>query len=453
MPTQITIPNAWTPRDYQRPLWDYLEHGGKRAVAIWHRRGGKDSMSLNWTACAAFQRVGVYWHMLPTAKQGRKVVWDAIDKQGRRVIDQVFPEAVRKSTNSQEMRIELINGSIWQVVGSDNYDSLVGSNPVGVIFSEYSVANPAAWDFMRPILAENEGWAVFIYTPRGKNHGYELYSMAEGNPSWYSQILRLDESGAYPLNVVEEERKAGMPEEMIEQEFFCSFEAAVMGAYYGKLIRQLELDDRVTGVPWAPEVEVHTAWDLGMDDMTAIWFYQIVGREIRIIDYYENNGEALQHYVAAIKSKPYVYGRHYLPHDVKVRELGTGRSRQETLQKLGLRADIVPRLSVEDGIQAVRNILPRCWFDKKATKQGREALSLYRAEYDERYRTYKARPVHDWTSHASDAFRYLAVALRESRGELVLTNQVAQMDYDPFNHGDSFRAGEQANNDYDPLGG
>ena len=449
---EITIPNHWTPRDYQRPLWDYMEHGGKRAVAIWHRRAGKDSMSLNWTACAAFQRVGVYWHMLPTAKQARKVVWDSIDKQGRRVIDQVFPEALRKSTNAQEMRIELINGSIWQCVGSDNYDSLVGSNPVGVIFSEFSVANPAAWDFMRPILGENEGWAVFIYTPRGKNHGHKLYVMAEENPSWFAQMLRLDESGAYPLEVVEEDRKAGMPEPMIEQEYFCSFEAAVLGAYYGKLIRQLELDDRVTGVPWAPEVEVHTAWDLGMDDMTAIWFYQMVGKEVRIIDYYENHGESPQHYVATLKSKPYVYGRHYLPHDVKVRELGTGKSRQETLQKLGLRADIVPRLAVEDGIQAVRNILPRCWFDKKATLKGREALSLYRSEYDEKYQTYKARPVHDWTSHASDAFRYLAVALREHTSNTGLDRQVAQMDYDPFNHNETFRHGKQGGNDYDPLG-
>lgn len=221
---EVEIPNEWNPRKYQRPLWKYLCQGGKRAVAIWHRRAGKDSLSLNWTAKAMLKRVGVYWHMLPLNTQARKVVWDAIDKKGRRVIDQVFPLPLRKSVNSQEMKIELWNGSIWQCVGSDNYNALVGSNPVGVVFSEYSLADPAAWDFIRPILAENDGWALFIYTPRGQNHGYTLYNNAIA-AGWFAQVLTVEDTKAIDLSVIDDERRAGMPEAMIQQEFYCSFDA------------------------------------------------------------------------------------------------------------------------------------------------------------------------------------------------------------------------------------
>lgn len=222
--SEILIPNGWNPRDYQRPLWKALNSGVKRAVAIWHRRAGKDSLSLNWTVKAMLQRVGVYWHMLPLNTQARKVVWDAIDKQGRRVIDQVFPLPLRKSVSSAEMKIELWNGSIWQCVGSDNYNALVGSNPVGVVFSEYSLADPEAWDYLRPILAENGGWALFIYTPRGKNHGYRLYNTAL-SAGWFVQKLTVADTKAIPLAAVEDERRAGMSESKIQQEFYCSFEA------------------------------------------------------------------------------------------------------------------------------------------------------------------------------------------------------------------------------------
>lgn len=224
MANEILMPNDWNPRDYQRPLWKYLSSGGKRAVAIWHRRSGKDSLAINWTAKSMLERVGVYWHMLPLNTQARKVIWDGIDKKGRRVIYQAFPPEIIKSVNSQEMKLELINGSIWQCVGSDNYDALVGGNPVGVVFSEYSIANPAAWDFIRPILAENGGWALFIYTPRGHNHGYTLYNQAK-QAGWFCQILTVEQTKAIPLSAVDEERQAGMSEAMISQEFYCSFEA------------------------------------------------------------------------------------------------------------------------------------------------------------------------------------------------------------------------------------
>lgn len=224
---QICIPNAWNPRPYQRRLWDYFAKGGRRAVAVWHRRCGKDSLALNLEASKALtERVGVYWHMLPLNTQARKVIWDGVDRYGRRMIDQAFPKELRQSTNDQEMKIVFKNGSVWQCVGSDNYDALVGSNPVGVVFSEYSVTPKAAtaWDYIRPILAENGGWALFIYTPRGHNHGYALYNQAKA-AGWFTELLTVDDTKAIPAEAVEEERRAGMSEAMIQQEFFCSFEA------------------------------------------------------------------------------------------------------------------------------------------------------------------------------------------------------------------------------------
>ena len=214
------MPNDWDCMDHQCDIWNYLDNGGKRAVAVWHRRAGKDSTSLNYTATEAMENVGVYWHMLPTQKQARKVVWDGIDRSGRRMIDQVFPKEIRKAKREQEMQLELKSGSIWQLCGSDNYDSLVGANPKGVVFSEWSLCDPKAWDFIRPILAENGGWAIFIYTARGKNHGYTMAQMAKANPSWHYSCLTVDDtkrpdgSPVITQEAIQEDRDSGMSEDM-----------------------------------------------------------------------------------------------------------------------------------------------------------------------------------------------------------------------------------------------
>lgn len=413
---RIRIPNGWSPREYQLPLWSYLENGGKRAAVVWHRRSGKDSTSLNWTATDAIQNVGTYWHMLPEARQARKVVWDAIDKEGRRVIDQAFPPEIRDGkANDVEMRIRLKNGSVWQCVGSDNYNSLVGANPRGVVFSEFSIAKPAAWDFVRPILAENGGWALFIYTPRGENHGFELYEIAKHNKDWFAQILTVEDTKSIPLSVIEDERKSGMPEEMVQQEYYCSFTAALVGSYYGKLVN--DAAPRIKEVPYDDTIPVHTFWDLGIGDSTSIWFAQFANNEIRVIDFYENHGESLEHYAAVLAAKPYRYADDWVPHDAKVRELGTGRTRVETLGKLGRRPRLVPDHKLEDGINAVRVIFPQVYFDEINTRQGLKALKHYQKQWDEDNRCYKDKPHHDWTSHAADAFRYLAISYRELRPE------------------------------------
>ncbi len=403
MSQTIRLPNKWRPRDYQLPLWSAMERGCTRAVAVWHRRAGKDATSLHWTTVAAMQRVGVYWHMLPTLAQGRKVIWDGIAKDGTRVLDAWPAELITKRRND-EMKIELANGAIWQVVGSDNYNSLVGSNPVGVVFSEYSLADPAAWDFIRPILAENGGWALFIFTPRGRNHGHGLYQMARDDPDWHCSLLTVDDTGALPEGAVEAERRAGMSEEMIRQEFFCSFEAPLFGAYYAAEMLAAEKDGRIGGVPYDSHVPVETWWDLGIGDSTAIWFVQRVGKELHAIDYYEASGEPLAHYAHVIQDRGYVYGEHVFPHDVRARELISGKTREEALDSLGLTVSTVAIHRVEDRIEAVRSALAGAWFDAKKCERGIEALRQYRKEYDEAHKTFRTKPVHDWASHGADAF-------------------------------------------------
>lgn len=361
-------------------------------------------------------RRGVYWHMLPEAKQGRKVVWDGIDIQGRRIIEQVFPWELRARTNSVDMKIELKCGSLWQVVGSDNYNSLVGANPVGIVFSEFSVAKPSAWDFLRPILRENGGWAIFIYTPRGRNHGYDLYQTAQA-AGWFCETLTVDDTGIVSPEAIEEERRTGMRAEMIEQEYFCSFDSANVGSYYGEWLGKLRAEGRHTDVPYDAAHEVHTAWDLGYADDTAIWFFQIVGKEIHIIDYYCASGKGIEHYVEILSDKPYKYAKiHWLPHDAKAQQLAAnGKTIQQQLFSLGIHTAIVPQVSLQNGIEAARATLPRCWFDKTRCKDGFEALQLYRREWDDDRKVFKDTPYHDWTSHAADAFRYLSLVWEEAR--------------------------------------
>lgn len=415
--TVVRLPNGWRPRPYQMRLWRYLERGGKRAVAVWHRRAGKDEVGLHRTAVAAFERVGVYWHMLPEAAQARKAIWEAVNPHtGLRRIDEAFPEAVRADTRSTDMFIRFVNGSTWQVVGSDNFNSLVGSPPVGIVFSEYSLAKPSAWDFLRPILAENGGWALFIYTARGRNHGHALYEVAKSNPSWFAELLTVDDTRAIGPEVIAEERASGMSEDMIQQEYYCSFEAAIPGSYYGHLINAAEREGRIGDFPHDPRRLVHTCWDLGWSDDTAIWFYQVYPDGLRWIDYYAAHGQPVEHYAEALHARPYRYGDHWVPHDAKPKTLASGgRSIVEQAFACGLNMRLTPNLGVQDGIQAVRLMLPRCWFDAEKCKDGIEALRQYHREWDQDRRAFKDSPAHDWSSHAADAFRYGAVAYRAVR--------------------------------------
>ena len=361
------------------------------------------------------ERVGNYWHMLPKANQARKAIWEAVNPHtGKRRIDEAFPLEIRETTREQEMLIRFRNGSTWQVVGSDNYNQLVGSSPVGIVFSEYSLSDPSAWDYLRPILAENGGWALFIYTARGKNHGYTLHRVASHNPDWFCQVLTVDDTGAVSKEAIEAERAGGMSEDMIQQEFYCSFEAANPGAYYGKQMQQAWKEGRVGRVPIEPGIPCETWWDLGIDDSMSIWITQTVVREIRCVHYYENSGEGLAHYVNYLgewaQKREVRFLRHGMPHDIEVRELGTGKSRKEVCERqLGLKPIVVsPQIALEDGIEQVRRLLPQCWFDEHECARGISALTEYSKEWDDKAKVFAPRPSHNWASHGSDAFRTMA---------------------------------------------
>jgi phage terminase large subunit len=413
----ISLPNQWSAREYQKPFFRaVLQDGIKRACMVWHRRAGKDSASVNLLAVLSQMRVGTWWHCLPSFQQGRRVVWEGIDRQGRRIIEQAFPDALVESKNETNMAIKLRNGSIYQVVGSDNFDALVGTNPVGVVFSEYSLADPRAWDYVRPILAENDGIAIFIYTPRGKNHGYHLYNMARTNPSWFCELLTVNDTQAIPMTVVEEERAAGMPEDLIRQEFYCDFTAAVVGSYYADLLQALADRGGIYNFDYSLE-GINTHWDIGISDSTAIWFWKVgPDGQTQIIDTYEAHGLPISHYVEVIKNKPYKYVRHWLPHDAQARTLATGTSIMEQLRDLGMPIAISPKLSIEDGIQAARAVLMSdIEFHKKNCQKGLDALEQYRREYDEGTKVFKKTPLHDWSSHFADAFRYLAISVRAAK--------------------------------------
>jgi hypothetical protein len=427
----INIPHDWKPRVYQEKLWNYLENGGTRAVAVWHRRAGKDLLSINWTLSSMMQRRGLYWHLFPTYQQGRKIVWDGFTRDGRGFLDHFPPELVANRNNTA-MRVELKTGSIYQVVGTDNCDALVGANPVGVVFSEYSLQDPKAWDLIRPILAENGGWALFIFTARGRNHGYDLVNMAKDNAKWFCEVLSVDKTGAIPMSVVDDERASGMPEELIQQEYFCSFDAPLVGAYYGDGMAKALQEKRIAKIPWEPRIPVCTAWDLGVGDSTCIWFFQIFGHEIRLIDFYENNGEGLPHYIKVLKEKDYIYDKHYAPHDIEVRELTSGKARIEVARSLGIKFTVVKQHSIEDGIDCVRSIFNRCWFDVDRCERGIEALRQYRKDFDEKKRVFRDKPLHDWSSHAADAFRYLAWGLRNKPTITEKRQQHAIADYNIF---------------------
>jgi phage terminase large subunit len=395
-------------------------------VCVWHRRAGKDDVCLHWTAVAAQQRPGNYWHMLPEAAQARKAVWDAVNPHtGLKRIDEAFPKEIRKRTRDHEMFIEFVNGSVWQVVGSDNYNSLVGSPPVGVILSEWSLANPKAWAYLRPILAENGGWAAFIYTSRGKNHGWSTYETARKSPEWFAQKLTASETGVFTHQQLERERAEYISDygetegdAFFEQEYFCSFDAAILGAVYGGWISKAEKAGRVTSVPYDPGLPVHTAWDLGYDDSTAIWWWQIAHKEVRVIDYYESSGQDIGHYCQVIAERPYRYegSYHYVPHDAGHKLLAAGgRSIVMQAWDFGLKMHVVPATSQQNGIEAARKTLNVCWFDDEKTAEGREALKQYRFGYDDAKRILSSTPVHDWTSHAADAFEIIGQVWREVR--------------------------------------
>jgi len=425
MARTLTLPNNWTPRPHQlevlQALDGFVDAQGKpipgtkkkRAFLVWHRRAGKDSFAMNYTAKEAEQHVGQYYHMLPTATQAREVVWNGINKEtGIRYIDQAFPVELRKRTLDNEMLIEFKRGSIWKAVGSDNYDRLVGTNPLGMTFSEWSLSDQRAYDYMSPILVENDGWAIFIGTPRGRNFFYDQYERIKNNPRWFCSLKTIVDTGLVSMQKIQEEREEGKPEERIQQEYFCSFDASNVGAIFDKWVEALHQAGKLATVPYDPRFPVETCHDIGHRDAHAIWFIQRIDKEICAIDYHEARGHDLKSVIKVLHQRPYVYSRHIFPHDMNKHEFGAGATISEQARQLGLHHVVAPKLSEEEGIEHTRVLLPRMRIDAVKCRRGIQALRAYHYEEDGREEgeklVLKSKPKHDWSSHGCKALQYYA---------------------------------------------
>lgn len=416
-------------------------------MALWHRRAGKDLVAMNWTVRSAFQRPGLYWHVLPTYEQGRKIVWNGMTGAGRRFLDH-WPPGTIKRRRDDMMLVETIplgphqDGSIWQVVGTDDPDRLVGANPVGCVFSEYSIQNPRAWDLVRPILNENGGWALFIYTARGRNHGFDMFTEAMDNPNWFAELLTVDDTakpatdpmtgkelvgpdgGPIMVPVVTEDdinddRRMGMPEEVVLQEYWNSFDAPLVGSYYSAEMSQAQEDGRIGDVPWNPNLRVETWWDIGIGkrDANAVWFVQETEDGwLNCIDYEEGTGKGFPAWVKILEAKPYTYSMHIAPHDFNHKEYMGGHKRIDVARRqFDMEFTLAPKTEVSgfspDGINAVRAELHRCRFNARLCKQGIEALRQYSKKVDAKKQNrvsdiiFSDTPNHNWASHGADAFR------------------------------------------------
>jgi hypothetical protein len=396
---------AYKPREQQLAIHELMD--SKRfGVVVAHRRMGKTVSAINHLIKDALlnqKEAPRYAYIAPTYGQAKRVAWDYLVK---------YAEPLGGTSNISELRVDFWGRRI-QLFGSDNPETLRGQYFDGVILDEIGDQNPKIWtDVCRPSLVDRQGWCLFIGTPKGHNHFKELRDRAKTDDGWGLLEFKASETGV----VDDEELKAAkheMGEDKYRQEFECSFDAAVEGSYYGQILNELEEKKHMQEIPREELSRTFTAWDLGMGDSTSIWVAQLVGSEVRLIDYYENHGVGLDHYVKWIKDNDYLKAEHILPHDVRVRELGTGKSRMEMLEEAGLEVKIAPRMGLDDGIQAVRRLLPRCWFNVPQVQIGLNCLRNYRRDYDEKRKIFYERPLHDWSSHGSDSFRYLALGLDE----------------------------------------
>ena len=425
---QIKIP--YKPRDLQAEMHKDLKRWN---VLVMHRRFGKTVFAVNHMIKHALTcplprpRVAL---VAPTFTQAKRISWDYVKYYAGVIPGVTF--------NETELRADFPNGGRIMLLSGENPDALRGIYLDLCVFDEYGMQNPRVWgEVVRPALSDREGSAIFLGTPNGHNHFYEIMQQAknevqEGSDYWYWKIAKASETKLVKETELDAAKKQ-MTDEQYEQEYECSFTAAIIGAYYGRLIGGLEENDRVTRVPYDPALPVHTAWDLGINDSTAIWFAQIFrGGAVNVIDYYENTGVGLDHYAEVLRQKDYHYGDHLAPHDIEVRELGSGKSRLETAFSLGLRFKVVPKMKIADGINAARLLIPKCYFDRDNCVTGIEMLKQYRQEWDEKRKIFRDQPRHDFTSHAADAFRYLAIGLENRTTYSKPPQAVTENAYNPF---------------------
>lgn len=404
----VTIPYA--PR---KAFWPYHERVQRWSCIVAHRRAGKTVACINDLIKAAMccdKQDARFGYIAPFYTQAKDVAWQYLKR-----FSLCIPGA---EANESELRVDLPGNRRIRLYGADNYDRLRGLYFDGIVLDEYADMDPRVWpEVIRPSLSDRRGWATFIGTPKGRNGFYDIWAGntengwpgALNSPEWFPMLLRASETGIVAADELAD-AKLTMTPEQYAQEYECSFDAAIVGSYYGKDIAELERQKRVCAVPWERAVSVDTAWDLGIDDATAVWFFQAIGREIRVIDYYEINNQGLDETAKVLLSKPYVYGSHYLPHDIEIREIMSGKSRKDSLEGLGIRPITAGvKNDPVERINAVRMMLPKCVFDERNCKRGIEVLKNYRREYDDKRKTFRATPLHDWSSHGADAFGEFAV--------------------------------------------
>jgi phage terminase large subunit len=389
---------------------DFHERTERWAVIIAHRRCGKTLctiLDLIYRAISEGKEDGRYAYVAPYYSQAKNIAWDYLQR---------YSQPVLAKANQSELWVELVNGARIRLFGADNPDALRGLYLDGIVLDEYADMRPRIWgEIIRPLLSDRLGWAVFIGTPKGHNGFWELYSAAVNKDDWYVKTLRASVTGLIPDSELADAAKS-MTQDQYLQEFECDFESAIVGAYYGKEMRLLTDQGRITKVEYDCMYKVNTAWDLGYTDSTSIWWYQVIHGEIRVLEHHSSNGQSIPFYTGLIQSKDYDYGIHWLPHDARAKTLSSGgKSIIEQLSaKIPLESmKIVPNLSLQDGIQASRMALQRAWFDGDKCMEGIECLRQYQREYDEDKKVFRDRPRHDWTSHSADAFRYLSIAWRE----------------------------------------
>ena len=394
----IVIP--YKPRALQKILHGQIDKH-RFSVIVLHRRAGKTVMAINHMLRAALTNKLLnprYAFISPYRLQGKATAWDYIKQFANKIPGTKF--------NESELRCDLANGARITILGAENDQAIRGISLDGCVFDETQSIKPTIFpEVIRPALADRKGWCIFIGTPKGRNNFYQLYEQAKKNPKWYACTYKASET-----DILDEEElqaaKDVMSKDLYEQEFECSFQAAITGSYYGTIIEDLVREKRMVSNLVDEDIDVGTWWELGMNDQTAIWFVQRYKKEIRLIDYYENTGHGLDHYADVLKKKGFEYSTHIFPHDVKVRELGNyAKTRLEALLDLGIVGEVAPKISIEDGIEAVRKNLVNCWFDKDKCATGIEYLKAYQKKWDDKAQVFKSKPQHSYASHCADAFR------------------------------------------------
>lgn len=410
--------DKFKPRDYQLPICDAIENKGfKRVLAIMPRRAGKDIVAFNLCIRAAIKEVQTIYYIFPTFAQGRRILWDAINNDGMRILDYCPQELADR--NEQMMRLRFINGSVIQLLGSNDYDtSLVGTNSKFMVFSEYSLQDPRAYQFARPILTASNGTALFLSTPRGRNHLFDLFQIASNSKEWFCYKLTVEDTQHIDINDIKKEIELGeLSEEMARQEYWCDFDVGQDQMFYASILDKMRLDGRLGVVPWEPGFKTHTSWDLGILDPTVIIWFQCIGTTVHIIDCYAASNRSIDHFVNIVLNKPYTYGKHFPPHDIMVREQGSGLTRREMYKRLGINFSEIYDIDLLDGIECVKSSLAKIWIDEVKCKDLIKWLYRYKQEKDPVTGRHKGIPIHDDASHYSDAMRYLCIALKKANIE------------------------------------